>query len=446
MRIDGFPANEKIQRAEAWVAAWRAVQTSTARVDRDRAERAMTALYRERGLASPKFVWAQNPGDGLMAWHLASHGREPLRNPYTRGDTGTGTNRALYQLQHPFGLDPAWTYRALRRAQDLAPAGQPGGFRFDGSYSANGTTVRRRLSARVDAHLDAQREATAQTAQVELARSAQTESLARLVIGQRWESLSELVGEELLVDVAVRAVVRSTQGMLDTRASQGEGLMALTLPQFDQVTVAMGALGHVLGAALWRQLDERAARTAMVERRLELARSTAGFWALEDLAIMLDRPIAAGFDERGRLHHDDGPALAYGDGTALWSIHGVEVPSAIVTDPSSITVAAIDAETNAEVRRVMTERFGPERLIREGGARLADEDETGRLWVRSFPGSRWRPPEPLVMVEVQNATPEPDGSVRTYFLRVPPTITSARAAVAWTFGLDGSSYVPALET
>ncbi len=446
MHIDGFPATRKVQLAEAWVAAWRAVQTSTARVERDRAERAMTALYRERGLPSPRFVWAHNPGDGLMAWHLASHGREPLRNPYTRGDTGTGSNRALYQLQDPFGLDPAWTYRALRRAQELAPAGRPGGFRFDGSYSANGTTVWRRLSARVAAHLDAQREATAQTAQVELARSAETESLARLVIGQRWESLSALVGEELLADVAVRAVVRSAQGMLDAGASRREGLMALTLPQFDQPTVAMGALAHVLGVALWRQLGQRGERTAMVERRLELARSAGGFWALEGLAIMLDRPIAAGFDERGRLHRDDGPALAYADGTALWFIHGVEVPQAIVTDPDAITVAAIDAESNAEVRRVMTERFGPERLIREGGAQLADEDETGRLWVRSFPGSRWRPPEPLVMVEVQNATPEPDGSVRTYFLRVPPTIRSARAAVAWTFGLDGSSYVPAMET
>ena len=50
------------------------------------------------------------------------------------------------------------------------------------------------------------------------------------------------------------------------------------------------------------------------------------------------------------------------------------------------------------------------------------------------------------MVEVQNSTPEPDGSVRTYFLRVPPGMASARAAVAWTFGLDGASYQPIVET
>ena len=50
------------------------------------------------------------------------------------------------------------------------------------------------------------------------------------------------------------------------------------------------------------------------------------------------------------------------------------------------------------------------------------------------------------MVEVRNSTPEPDGSVRTYFLRVPPTTRSARAAVAWTFGLNGAAYEPAVET
>ena len=292
----------------AWVTAWRAVQSSIARVDRERAERAMTALYGERDLAAPHFVWVENPADGLIAWHIAARGRTPLRNPYTRGDAGTGGNRAFHQLRDPFGLDPGWTYRALRRAEGLAPPGEPGGFRFDGSYSANGTSVWRRLSARVSDDNRARGEAARESAALELERSAQTESLARFVIGDRWESLRALVGQELLVDVAVRAVIRSAQDLLDTRDSQREALQAMTLPQFDRPTVAMSALRHVLGAALWRQLDERDERTAMVERRLELARSAAGFWALEGMVIMLDRPVSAGFDESGG---DDGQAAAF---------------------------------------------------------------------------------------------------------------------------------------
>ena len=46
------------------------------------------------------------------------------------------------------------------------------------------------------------------------------------------------------------------------------------------------------------------------------------------------------------------------------------------------------------------------------------------------------------MVEVRNSTPEPDGSRKTYFLRVPPTVRTAREAVAWTFGLGAVEYRP----
>ena len=68
----------------------------------------------------------------------------------------------------------------------------------------------------------------------------------------------------------------------------------------------------------------------------------------------------------------------------------------------------------------MVERFGAERLVREGNAELVHEDETGRLWRRRSTDDRWSGEEPIVMVEVLNSTPEPDGSRKTYFLRVPP--------------------------
>lgn len=50
------------------------------------------------------------------------------------------------------------------------------------------------------------------------------------------------------------------------------------------------------------------------------------------------------------------------------------------------------------------------------------------------------------MVKVVNSTPEPDGSYKDYFLRVPPTITTAHEAVAWTFGKTAETYAPAIET
>ena len=54
--------------------------------------------------------------------------------------------------------------------------------------------------------------------------------------------------------------------------------------------------------------------------------------------------------------------------------------------------------------------------------------------------------EPLVMVRVINSTPEPDGTNKRYMLRVPPTIKTAREAVAWTFGMSPETYAPEMES
>ncbi len=130
----------------------------------------------------------------------------------------------------------------------------------------------------------------------------------------------------------------------------------------------------------------------------------------------------------------------------LFAWHGVTVDRAVVLQPETITLEAIDTESNVERRRVLVERFGAERLIR--GAELVHEDETGRLWRRGFRNGRWGSPtdEPLTMLEVVNSTPEPDGSRKTYFLRVPPNMWAARGAVPWTFGLGLGEYAPARES
>jgi Domain of unknown function (DUF6745) len=178
----------------------------------------------------------------------------------------------------------------------------------------------------------------------------------------------------------------------------------------------------------------------------ELRASAGPVLAFDGVFHVLERPLVLRLDEETRLHCEDGPAMAYPDGTEVWAIHGVVLSREVVLYPERLTVADIEGQSNTEIRRVMVERFGAERLLREGGAELIDEDATGRLW-------RWqpvhpvgRPWEPVVMVEVDNATPEPDGTFRRYFLRVPPEIRSARAAVAWTFHLEAGQYHPAQQT
>ncbi|MBI1807932.1 MAG: hypothetical protein HYR76_12880, partial [Ignavibacteria bacterium] len=99
------------------------------------------------------------------------------------------------------------------------------------------------------------------------------------------------------------------------------------------------------------------------------------------------------------------------------------------------------SEVNAEVRRVMIERFGVQQFIVASGAKVIHQDECGVLYKKELMMD-----EPLVMVKVINSTPEPDGTYKSYFLRVPPTITTAREAVAWTFDMKPEEYSPKRQT
>ncbi|MFE9773259.1 DUF6745 domain-containing protein [Streptomyces sp. NPDC005931] len=175
-----------------------------------------------------------------------------------------------------------------------------------------------------------------------------------------------------------------------------------------------------------------------------LARVCAGagwWWPFEKVAVVCERPVALHRDEAGRLDHGEGPALAFPDGFALCAWRGMPVPHAFLDELRTLTPERIRAEENAELRRVMLEYYGYDRYLSESGARPVHRDATGILWRIDLDGD-----EPVVMVEVVNSTPEPDGTHRTYWLRVPPATATAREGVAWTFGLGTEVYVPLAET
>lgn len=141
-----------------------------------------------------------------------------------------------------------------------------------------------------------------------------------------------------------------------------------------------------------------------------------------------------------RLHNDTGPALEC-DIENLYFIHGVMVPAFVVVKPEWITVKHIETEDNAEVRRIMIERYGQAKYLVDSGAQEIHRDDFGILYRQEIPND-----EAMVMVKVVNSTPEPDGSFKDYFIRVPPMIQRAREAVAWTFGKKEDEYAPCVET
>ena len=85
-------------------------------------------------------------------------------------------------------------------------------------------------------------------------------------------------------------------------------------------------------------------------------------------------------------------------------------------------------------QRETTVPRGSGRLVPSGctGATLRAQDHYGKLWATEIRLDRER----VHLVEGRQLDPEADGTYCRYFLRVPPTIGTARAAVAWTFGID----------
>lgn len=173
---------------------------------------------------------------------------------------------------------------------------------------------------------------------------------------------------------------------------------------------------------------------------VQVALAAGWWWPFRHVAVLAERPARARWDAAGRLHADGAPAVRYPDGFAVWAWHGVRVPRLVIERPQRLTVGSILQEPDVEARRVMVERYGTGRFLRGGGAIREHVDDWGTLWRLELAGE-----EPLVMVEVINSTPEPDGSFTTYWLRVPPTVATARAAVAWTFAMGRDDYDPRVQ-
>ena len=170
---------------------------------------------------------------------------------------------------------------------------------------------------------------------------------------------------------------------------------------------------------------------------MTVAKSAGWWWPFSNAVILTERPVSLSRDDRGRLHAESGPAILYLDGFGIWAWHGVRVRREIIESPDTLTAAEIDGEVNAEIRRVMVERFGEARYIQESGAKIIHRDEWGTLYRKEQPDD-----EPICMVKVVNSTAEPDGSFKDYWLGVKPDCKTALEAVASTFRIDGKPINP----
>jgi hypothetical protein len=125
---------------------------------------------------------------------------------------------------------------------------------------------------------------------------------------------------------------------------------------------------------------------------------------------------------------------------ARW--RGVPVPRRVAFEPETLTPNEIFDEKNAEVRRVMMERFGYERLIEAANAEVLHQDRDALGGERRLLRVPIERDEDLVCVSVTCPS-----TGRKFLLRVPPDMRSCHQAVAWTAGFDDPElYRPAVET
>jgi hypothetical protein len=151
-----------------------------------------------------------------------------------------------------------------------------------------------------------------------------------------------------------------------------------------------------------------------------------------EFCIISDRPEWILLNERNQPHSLTKPFVKWRDGSGIYSIDGVRVPRFVVETPDKITVKTIESERNVEIRRIMINRYGQSKFVLDSLGTVVHQDDFGTLYRKELPGD-----EPLMMVKVVNATMEPDGTFKDYFIRVDPFayggIKTARAAVASTW-------------
>lgn len=370
---------------DQWLAA--AVEASPA--GRDAAEAGVREAYRLAGAPAPERVyWCGSPRAGAAAVALLS------------GAPGPGPDA------------PAWfaeVHAGLRR-QGWTPG------------ETAGASLRRRV--RTEPWAAARKAAVAALgadgwAQLSAAAGRRSWGLVMDLVAAR---LRLRLGEDLAADLPGDAGRAVRMPVLDAIYGQHDGAWLSTFDAADRLRPEAGLMSGLAGVA-------------------QVARHGGWWWANERVAVLTERPSLLTRDNVGRLHRGDGAALAFPDGYGLWAWRGMPIPADLAAELPTLTLDRIRGEENAEIRRVMLEHFGYERYLHEAGAHALCSDETGKLWYLDLPGD-----EPLVMVEVINSTPEPDGTSRVYWLRVPPTTRSAREGVAWTFGLTAEEYRPMVQT
>ena len=154
------------------------------------------------------------------------------------------------------------------------------------------------------------------------------------------------------------------------------------------------------------------------------------YWITPTVVICVEQPCL--YISDNRLHREDGPAVEWPAGEAYYFWRGTPVPAEWITDRSKLDAKTALKWTNIEQRRAACEMLGWHRILGELKARTIDkhaDPQIGELVEVNLPDSGR---ERFLRVQC--------GTGREFALPVPPTITTAIEAQAWSYGIDPKEF------
>jgi len=339
------------KHTEKWIEHTR----STERCDRDRVISGIRGLYESAGLSEPKVVIVDSPlqmalvyGTAALWWYRqGQESSKSMPRPSTRDAvhdttleavhdatlravndaTGEAVHNATHEAVHNATLEAV--YAATHRAVDEAT-----------------------LRAVSDATHEAVGDATREAVYAEMSKAKEVkwskDTLSQVLCGVALFCCRTGISIKNAVGCATKwgRVYQGgrTWGGWITFITAFREMGWLDLPEYEK----------------WRHYEDAA---------------EGGFQCFhEKFCVVSENPEVVFTDRQNRAHCEEGPSHRWRDGWSLYHWHGVRVKEHVIMEPHLITLEEIGGEVNAEVRRVLIERYGIERYLGDTDTKLVDSD------------------------------------------------------------------------
>lgn len=238
------------------------------------------------------------------------------------------------------------------------------------------------------------------------------------------------LNEQPLESAAARALVAELY-------ARNQAVSAVLRPGHELAALHGLDLQH-LGVSTLEAIEKQDGEQSPVASLLRALRPLVGwFWLYDDgFAVVTERHGPPRGHDDGRLHAEDGPAVMYPDGFGAWALEGFPVRRHQVEAPDTMSAQAIRRTPNAELRRLLRERFGTDRYIREIGATVVACDTVPVDGLAPGGGSLTR--ALIETADGDRCLVSSDGSTnRVYYMRVPSTCATCQQAYDALSGRPG---------